>query len=427
MSVKVEKLENNQAKMTIEIAAEEVEKALDKVFNKEKGKIQIPGFRKGKMPRRIVEKMYGKNIFMEEAINELLPDAYAAAADECEDLEIVSQPEIDIVQAENGEPVIFTATVATRPDVKLGEYKGLDVEFERPVVTEEDIAKELESEQKKNSTKKTVEDRPVRDGDEISLNFEGFVDGEPFEGGKGENYPLTIGSGTFIPGFEEQLIGVEIGGEKDVLVTFPEDYQAKDLAGKPAVFKCKVNSISEIELPELNDEFASEVSEFETLDEFKESIREKLQLRKNEAAKKDKEDALMDKAVENAEIDVPDLMLQTKQRMMYSDFANQLRQQGLSMDDYLKYTGLTESAVMDQFKDSALKQIKGRLVLEEVVKAEGIEVTEEDVDAEFDRMAEQYGLVKDKVREYSTDDQVEEIKKNLATQKALDLIYESSK
>ena len=427
MSVKVEKLENNQAKMTIEIAAEEVEKALDKVFNKEKGKIQIPGFRKGKMPRRIVEKMYGKNIFMEEAINELLPDAYAAAADECEDLEIVSQPEIDIVQAENGEPVIFTATVATRPDVKLGEYKGLDVEFERPVVTEEDIAKELESEQKKNSTKKTVEDRPVRDGDEISLNFEGFVDGEPFEGGKGENYPLTIGSGTFIPGFEEQLIGVEIGGEKDVLVTFPEDYQAKDLAGKPAVFKCKVNSISEIELPELNDEFASEVSEFETLDEFKESIREKLQLRKNEAAKKDKEDALMDKAVENAEIDVPDLMLQTKQRMMYSDFANQLRQQGLSMDDYLKYTGLTESAVMDQFKDSALKQIKGRLVLEEVVKAEGIEVTEEDVDAEFDRMAEQYGLEKDKVREYSTDDQVEEIKKNLATQKALDLIYESSK
>lgn len=427
MSVKVEKLENNLAKMTIEIPVEEVEKAIDDVYKKERNRIQVPGFRKGKAPRKLIEKFYGEHVFLEDAINEVVPKAYQEAADDNADLQIVSHPEIDYVQAEKGKDLIFTATVATRPEVKLGEYKGLEVDVDRPVVTEEDIEAELRSEQEKNSTTKTVDDRPVKDGDEISLDFEGFVDGEAFEGGKGENYPLTIGSDTFIPGFEEQLVGVEIGGEKDVVVTFPEDYQAKNLAGKEAVFKCKVNSIAEKELPELNDDFAADVSEFETLEEYKEDIRQRLLTRKQEEAKKAKEDALVAKAVENAEIDIPDLMLKTQQRSMVQDFANQLRQQGLTMQDYLSYTGQTEEALMEQTKDSAIKRIKSRMVLEEIAKAENIEITEEDVEAEFARMAERYGLEIEKIKEFSTPEQVEEIKGNLATNKALDLLYETAK
>jgi trigger factor len=427
MSVKVEKLEKNLAKLTIEIPVDEVEKAIDNVYKKERNRIQIPGFRKGKAPRKLIEKFYGEGVFLEEAINDIVPGVYQNAVEENADLQIVSHPEIEYEQVEKGKPVIFTATVATRPEVKLGEYKGLEVESDPVVVTEKDIEDELKREQEKNSTKKTVDDRPVQDGDEISLDFDGSVDGVPFDGGKGSNYPLTIGSGTFIPGFEEQLVGVEVGGEKDVVVTFPEDYQAKDLAGKEAVFKCKVNSITVKELPELNDEFASEVSEFETLEELKADISKKLRTRREETAKRTKEDALVAKAVENAVIDIPDLMLKTQERSIMNDFSNQLRQQGLSMDDYLKYTGQDEEALMEQFKDTAIKQIKSRLVLEEIAKAENIEITDEDVEAEFDRMAEQYGLEKEKIKEFSTEDQIKDIKGNLATNKALDLMYETAK
>ncbi|MBP5292131.1 MAG: trigger factor, partial [Lachnospiraceae bacterium] len=347
MSVKVEKLEKNMAKMTIEIPVEEVEKAIDNVYKKERNRIQVPGFRKGKAPRKLIEKFYGEGVFLEEAVNDIVPGAYQNAVDENADLQIVSHPEIEYEQVEKGKPVIFTATVATRPEVKLGDYKGLEVETEPVVVTEKDIEDELKKEQEKNSVKKTIDDRPVQDGDEIQLDFDGSVDGVPFDGGKGTNYPLTIGSGTFIPGFEEQLVGVEVGGEKDVVVTFPEDYPAKDLAGKEAVFKCKVNSITVKELPELNDEFASEVSEFETLEELKADISSKLRARREETAKRTKEDALVAKAVENAVIDIPDLMLKTQQRSIMNDFANQLRQQGLAMEDYLKYTGQDEEALME--------------------------------------------------------------------------------
>lgn len=426
MSVTVENLEQNLARLTVEIPVETIDKAIDKVYKQQKNKIQIPGFRKGKAPLVMIERMYGKDVFLEDAVNEALPQAYEDACKESE-LEIVSQPKIEYTQVESGKPVIFTATVAVRPAVELGEYKGLEVDVKKEEVTDEAVDARIRQEQEKNATTVPVEDRPVQDGDMIELDFEGFVDGKPFDGGKGENYPLTIGSHSFIEGFEEQLIGANIGEEKEVNVTFPEDYHAKELAGKPAVFKATVKSIKKKEIPELNDEFASEVSEFETLDEYKADVRSQLEKQAEEKARSDKEDALIEKAVENAKMEIPDLMVESQARNMVQEFAQRLSYQGISMQQYLKYTGQTEDSLLESNKDAALKRIKSRLVLEEIAKAENLEASDEDIDAEIKKMAESYGMEEDKVRSYLDDDQMDDLRGNIKVQKAVDLMYDQAK
>lgn len=426
MSVNVEKLEKNLAKLTVEIPVEDVEKAIDKVYARTKNQIQLPGFRKGKAPRKMVEKMYGKDIFLEDAVNEAVPDAYEDACKES-GLEIVSQPQIEYTQVEAGEPVIFVATVAVRPEVTLGEYKGLEVETEAVEVTEEDVLAELKKEQEKNAVTRTVEDRTVEDGDQIELDFDGYVDGEAFEGGHGEDFPLTIGSHSFIDNFEEQLIGSAIGEEKEIQVTFPEEYHAEELAGKPATFKTIVKKIQVKELPELDDEFAGEVSEFETLDEYKADVRTKLEEKKAAEAKTAKEDALIAKVVENAEMEIPDLMVESQARTMVQEFAQRLQYQGLTMEQYMQYTGQTTESMIEQEKETALKRIQSRLVLEAVAAAENLEASEEDIQAEIDKMASQYGMESEQVRSMIDDEQMEELKGNIVVQKAVDVIYDAAK
>ncbi|MCJ7833872.1 trigger factor [Cuneatibacter sp. NSJ-177] len=426
MSVKVENLEKNLAKLTVEVPVEKLEESIDQVYRKAKNQITLPGFRKGKAPRKMIEKYYGADVFLEDAVNELIPVAYEEACGECE-LEIVSQPEIEYEQVEAGKPVIFTATVATRPEVTLGEYKGLEVESKPVEVTEEEILAELKKEQEKNATMKTVDDRAVEDGDIIELAFEGFVDGAPFEGGKSDNYPLTIGSHSFIPGFEEQLIGAVIGEEKNVDVTFPEEYHAKELAGKPAVFKCTVHTIKVKELPELDDEFASEVSDFETLDEYKEDVKKKLTENKEKEAKIAKEDALVDKIIENSQMEVPELMITSQARSMVSEFGQRLQSQGLNLQQYMQYTGQTEAQMIDQMKEQALKRIQTRLVMEAIVAAESLVATEEDVEEEIKKMAEAYGMDVEQVKTYMDEEQKEQMKMNIAVQKAIDMVYAAAK
>ncbi|MCD8054743.1 MAG: trigger factor [Lachnospiraceae bacterium] len=426
MSVNVEKLEKNLTKLTVEIPVEDVEKAIDKVYARTKNQIQLPGFRKGKAPRKMVEKMYGKDIFLEDAVNEAVPDAYEDACKES-GLEIVSQPQIEYTQVEAGEPVIFVATVAVRPEVTLGEYKGLEVETEAVEVTEEDVLAELKKEQEKNAVTRTVEDRTVEDGDQIELDFDGYVDGEAFEGGHGEDFPLTIGSHSFIDNFEEQLIGSAIGEEKEIQVTFPEEYHAEELAGKPATFKTIVKKIQVKELPELDDEFAGEVSEFETLDEYKADVRTKLEEKKAAEAKTAKEDALIAKVVENAEMEIPDLMVESQARTMVQEFAQRLQYQGLTMEQYMQYTGQTTESMIEQEKETALKRIQSRLVLEAVAAAENLEASEEDIQAEIDKMASQYGMESEQVRSMIDDEQMEELKGNIVVQKAVDVIYDAAK
>ena len=335
MSLQVEKLEKNMAKLTIEAGADELEKAIEKAYQKQKKKISIPGFRKGKVPRQMVEKMYGKEVFYEDAANELIPDAYDKALDECEE-DIVSSPKIEVVQIEAGKPFIFTATVALKPEVKLGKYKGVQVDQMDTEVTDEEIDQEINKERENNARNITVDNRPLKDGDITTLDFEGFVDGEPFEGGKGEDYPLTIGSGAFIPGFEEQLVGAEIGKEVEVKVTFPEDYQAENLQGKEAVFKCTIKEIKEKELPELDDEFASEVSEFETMAEYRESVKKSLTEKKEKDAKNAKEEAAIQAVVEDSEMEIPEPMLESQQKQMVDEFAQRITMQGLSMEQYFQ-------------------------------------------------------------------------------------------
>ena len=426
MSVKVENLEKNLAKLTVEVPVEKLEESIDQVYRKAKNQITLPGFRKGKAPRKMIEKYYGADVFLEDAVNELIPVAYEEACGEC-GLEIVSQPEIEYEQVEAGKPVIFTATVATRPEVTLGEYKGLEVESKPVEVTEEEILAELKKEQEKNATMKTVDDRAVEDGDIIELAFEGFVDGVPFEGGKSDNYPLTIGSHSFIPGFEEQLIGTAIGEEKDVNVTFPEEYHAKELAGKPAVFKCTVHTIKVKELPELDDEFASEVSDFETLDEYKEDVKKKLTENKEKEAKIAKEDALVDKIIENSQMEIPELMITSQARSMVSEFGQRLQSQGLNLQQYMQYTGQTEAQMIDQMKEQALKRIQTRLVMEAIVAAESLVATEEDVEEEIKKMAEAYGMDVEQVKTYMDEEQKEQMKMNIAVQKAIDMVYAAAK
>ena len=425
MSLQVEKMEKNMAKLTIEVSAEEFEKALQGAYMKQKGQISVPGFRKGKVPRQMIEKMYGAAIFYDDAANTLIPEAYSKAYDECE-LEIVSQPKIDVVQIEKGKPFIFTAEVATKPEVTLGEYKGLEVEKISNRVTAKEVDAKLEEEQKKNARTITVEDRAVQDGDEIVLDFEGFVNGVAFEGGKGENYPLTIGSASFIPGFEEQLIGAETEKEVEVNVTFPEEYHAEDLAGKEAVFKCTVHEIKVKELPELDDEFAAEVSEFDTLEEYKADIKAKIKEQKIAEGKRQQEDQVVEKAVANATMEIPEAMIDTQVQQMVQDLSQRMQSQGLSMEQYFQFTGLTAEKMLEEMRPQAVKRIETRLVLEAIAKAENIEITDEKLDEEIAKMAEMYQMEVEKLKAYMGENEKEQMKADMAVQEAVTFLVDNA-
>ena len=420
MSLQVEKLEHNMAKLTIEVSAEDVEKALQAAYLKERSKISLPGFRKGKVPRQMIEKMYGPEVFYDEAANHMISEAYGKAYDECE-LEIVSQPKVEITQLEKGKPFIFTAEVAVKPEVTLGEYKGLKVDKVSTRVTQKEVDEEIEKERERNARTIDVTDRAVQDKDQVTLDFEGFVDGVAFEGGKGEDYPLTIGSGAFIPGFEDQLVGAEIGKEMEVNVTFPEDYQAKELAGKAAVFKCTVKGIKAKELPELDDEFVSDVSDSsETVDDYKAEVKAKIKERKEREGKQKREDQSVEQAVANAQIDIPEPMIDLQARQMTDDFARRIMQQGMSLEQYFQFTGLTEEKMMEEFKPQAEKRIRTRLVLEAVVAAENIEVSDERLDEELQKMADSYQMEVDKLKEFMGDNEKKQMKEDIAVQEAVD-------
>lgn len=427
MSVTVEKLEKSMAKLTVEVSAKDFDKAIDKVYLRERGKINIPGFRKGKAPRKIIEKMYGTGVFLEDAINETINSTYPEAAMNCEiSDEISSNPEIALVQAEAGKPLIYTATVAVKPPVSLGKYKGVEVEKAVIEVTDEEIDAKLKAEQEKNAVDKEITDRPVADGDKIILDFEGFVDGVAFEGGKGENYPLTIGSHSFIPGFEEQLIGAEIGKELDVNVTFPEEYQSADLAGKDATFKCTVHKITEKVLPELNDEFADDVSEFSTLDEFKADIRKKLEVEKEAEAETEKENKVIDAIIADSEIEIPEPMLKTQQEQIVDEFAQRLQSQGLNIDQYFNYMGGSREKMVEDVKDQADKRIRTRLILEKIVKEENITATEEDFETELEKLAKAYGTEIDTVKKIFEGKEKERMMEDIAVQKAVSFVTDNA-
>lgn len=426
MSLQVEKLEKNMAKLTVEVPAEEFDKALTAAYNKNKGRFNIPGFRKGKAPQAMIEKMYGASILYEDAVNEALDATYGDAAEES-GLDIVSRPEVDIVQVEKGKTLIYTATVAVKPEVTLGEYKGIEVTKASAEVTDEDIEADLKRVQEQNSRLVTVEDRAVEDGDQTVIDFEGFVDGKTFDGGKGEDYPLIIGSHSFIDTFEEQLIGKNIGEECEINVTFPNEYHATDLAGKPAMFKVTVKEIKKKELPELNDEFASEVSEFETLEEYKKDIKEKLAEKKEKAAATENEDHVVEKVVENAAMEIPEPMIDSQVNNMVNDYARRMQSQGLSLDQYMKFTGMTIESLKDQMKPQALKRIQTRLVLEAVVKAENITVADEAVEKEIASMAEAYKMEAAQVKEALGDKGIEQMKEDLAVQEAVDFLVAEAK
>ena len=387
MSVQVENLEKNMAKLTIEVSAEDLEKALESAYQKQKKQISVPGFRKGKVPRAMIEKMYGVDVFYEDAANALMQQNYAAAVDES-GIDIVSRPTVDVVQIEKGKPFIFTAEVAVKPEVTLGKYMGVTVTKIDTSVSDEEVDEALEKERNNNARTINVTDRPVAQGDTAVIDFEGFVDGVAFEGGKGENHSLTIGSGSFIPGFEEGLIGAELNKETEVNVTFPEDYHAAELAGKPAVFKCTVKEIKEKQLPDLDDEFASEVSDFDTMAEYREDVQKKLTSKKEEEAKIAKEEAVLDAVIADAKMEIPDAMLETQQRQLLENFAQRIQAQGLSLEQYMQFTGLTAQTMMEQLKPEALKRIQSRLVLEAVAAAEKMEATEEDFEAEIKSIAD---------------------------------------
>lgn len=426
MSFTVEQLEEkNMVKLVIESSAEDFEKGIEQAYKKNKGKINVQGFRKGKAPRKIIEKLYGKEIFFEDAANAVIPDAYANAAEES-GLEIVSQPQIDVVQLEDGKPFIFSATVAVKPEVTLGAYKGVEVAKTEVEVTDEDVNAELEKVREQNSRTESVEGRPVQDKDMTVIDFEGFVDGESFEGGKGENYPLTIGSHSFIDTFEEQLIGKNIGEEVEVNVTFPEDYHAENLKGKAAMFKVTVKEIKEKKYDDLDDDFASNVSDFDTLAEYKEDLKKNIGDRKASEAKNKKETEVIEKIVEAASMDIPAAMVNTQVRQMADDFARRLQQQGLSVEQYFQFTGLTPDKLIADMQPEAEKRIKNRLVLEAIVKAENIEVSDDEFQAELTKMAESYGMEVEKIKEFMGEFEAKQIKEDIAVQKAVDMVVESA-
>ena len=425
MSLQVEKLEKNMAKLTIEVSAEDLDKAMEKAYQKQKSRISLPGFRKGKAPRKMIESMYGKGVFMEDAVNSLVPQEYTKALGEC-DLEIVSQPEINVTQMEPGKALIFTADVAVKPEVTLGDYKGVEVPKSEIAVTDEEVDAEVKKEQDKNARTVAVEDRAAANGDITTIDFEGFVDGVAFDGGKGTDYALTLGSGTFIPGFEDQLVGANAGDHVEVKVTFPEEYQAKELAGKEAVFQCDVKKIETKEVPELDDEFAKDVSEFDTLAEYKEDVKKKLTEKKEKEARTAKENAAVDKAIENAQMDIPEPMTKTECRQMMDDFSRRMQQQGLSMEQYFQFTGQSMDKMMEDMKPQALKRIQTRLVLEKVAEAENIQPSEEEITEEIQKMADAYKMEADKIREAIGESGLEQMKKDMAVQKAVTVIADAA-
>ena len=426
MSVQVEKLEKNMAKLTVEVSAEDFKAAIKKAFNKNKNRFAIPGFRKGKAPQAMIEKMYGEGVFYEDAADEAINASYAEAMKES-GLDIVSRPEVTIEKIGKDEPFVYSALVAVKPEVTLGQYKGVEVEKADASVSAEDVEAELKKVQEQNARLLTVEDRGVEDGDQTVIDFEGFVDGKGFEGGKAEDYPLTIGSHSFIDTFEEQLIGKKIGEECEVNVTFPTEYHAADLAGKPATFKVTVKEIKVKELPELNDEFASEVSEFDTLDEYKKDVEKKLVEKKEIEANSKNEDAVVAKVVENATMEIPDKMIDAQAENMVQDMARRMQSQGLSLDMYLKYTGMTVEQMKEQARPDAEKRIRTRLVLEAVAKAENIQISDEKVDEEVAKMAEAYKMEVDKLKSYMSESDVKQMKEDLAVQQAVDLLVAEAK
>ena len=425
MSVQVEKLEKNMAKLTIEVSSEEFENAIAKAYKKNKNKISMPGFRKGKAPRAMIEKMYGKGVFYEDAANSIIPDAYADAAKESE-LEIVAQPEIDVTQIESGKPFIFTATVALKPEVTLGEYKGIEVEKKEVEVTDEEVEAEINKVRESNARMLDIDDRATQDGDTVLIDFDGYVDGKQFEGGKADDYSLVLGSHSFIDNFEEQLVGKNIGDDVEVNVTFPENYQAEELQGKPAVFKVKIKELKVKELPELDDDFAQDVSNFDTIAEYKEDLKKKLTENKEEALKREREEAVIGKIIENAQMDIPEQMVDAQTRQMTQEFAQRLSSQGLSIDQYMQFTGLTPQKMIEELKPQALKRIQSRLVLEAVVAAENIETTEEELDKEIENMASMYQMEVDKLKEVIGEEEKKQIGLDLAVQKAVEMVTEAA-
>ena len=423
MSLQFEKQDGNMAMLTIERSAEELDKAIEKAYHKIKNQISIPGFRKGKVPQKMVEKTYGVEIFFEDAANFLINDSYKEEIDGCE-LEIVSQPDINVTQIEKGKPFIYEAYVAIKPEVTLGQYKGLEYYKSDVSVSEEDIDKELERTREMNSRRVPVEDRAAKEGDIVNIDFEGFCDGKAFDGGKAEGHSLTLGSGTFIPGFEEQIVGKNIGEEFDVNVTFPEKYQAENLAGKAAVFKCKLNDIKVKELPELDDEFAAEVSDFDTLDEYKADIRKNMEAEKAEAAKRAAENQLVDEAIANAEMVIPGPMVDLEVQNIAYNFQNRMQSQGISMEQYFQITGMTAEKFLEETKPTAEKNIKSRLVLEAIAAAENLEVSDEDLDAEIHKMAEMYQMEYESLNKMITDEERANMKKDVLITKAADLLYD---
>ena len=426
MSLQVEKLEKNMAKLTVEVPAEQFEQALKTSYNKNKNKFNIPGFRRGKAPQAMVEKMYGAGVLYEDAVNEAIDSTYAQAMDES-GLDIVSRPEISIEQVEKGKALIYTALVAVKPEVTLGEYKGIEVERAKPEVTDADVEAELKKAQEQNSRLVAVEDRPVQNGDETVIDFEGFVDGVPFEGGKAEDYPLTIGSHSFIDTFEEQLVGKNIGETVEVNVTFPAEYHAAELAGKPALFKVTVKEIKVKELPELNDEFAGEVSEFETLEEYKADVRAKLAETKQQQATTENENNVVEKVVANASMEIPEPMIDQQVRNMLDDYARRMQSQGLSLEQYMQFTGTTMDQMMDQMRPQAEKRIRTRLVLEAVAAAENIQISDEAVDAELQKMADNYKMELDQIKSFMGENEKKQMKEDLAVQEAVDFLVAEAK
>ena len=425
MSVQVEKLEKSMAKLTITVEAAKFDAAVDSAYQKNKGKIALPGFRKGKAPRAMIEKMYGTGVFFEDAANELIPEAYETAAKESE-LEIVAQPEIEVTQMDKGTDFIFTATVAIKPEVTLGDYKGIDVEKKEAEVSEEEITAEIDKAREANSRLITIEDRATEDGDTVIIDFDGYVDGKQFEGGYAEDYTLVLGSHSFIDNFEDQLVGKNLGEDVEVNVTFPEEYHVDELKGKPALFKVKIKEIQKKELPELDDDFAQDVSDFDTLDEYKADVEKKILENKENQIKREQEDQIIEKIIENAQMEIPQQMIAAQTRQMTQEFAQRLQSQGLSLEQYMQFTGLTPQKMMEDLEPQALKRIQSRLVLEAVVAAENIEASDEEIDKELENMASMYQMEIDKLKELIGDDEKKQIGMDLAVQKAVEFVVKEA-
>ena len=425
MSVQVEKLEKSMAKLTITVEAAKFDAAVDSAYQKNKGKIALPGFRKGKAPRAMIEKMYGTGVFYEDAANELIPEAYETAAKESE-LEIVAQPEIEVTQMEKGTDFIFTATVAIKPEVTLGDYKGIEVEKKEAEVSEEEITAEIDKAREANSRLITIEDRATEDGDTVIIDFDGYVDGKQFEGGYAEDYTLVLGSHSFIDNFEDQLVGKNLGEDVEVNVTFPEEYHVDELKGKPALFKVKIKEIQKKELPELDDDFAQDLSDFDTLDEYKADVEKKILENKENQIKREQEDQIIEKIIENAQMEIPQQMITAQTRQMTQEFAQRLQSQGLSLEQYMQFTGLTPQKMMEDLEPQALKRIQSRLVLEAVVVAENIEASDEEIDKELENMASMYQMEIDKLKELIGDDEKKQIGMDLAVQKAVEFVVKEA-